>query len=107
MIKGTKQEYSCVTNKVTQLKRDVEYFLEAKHPKKLINNDFGGKMLSNKSVGEWSQGCLTEILIERDGEFCLVNFINGKNLDPEPCVYVALPLQVDFVKEEDEWNTSQ
>lgn len=100
VIKGEKQEYEYVTNKVTRLSRDVEYFLEINHPRKLVRNNFGAKVISHVSGDDWGTAKIKEILLERKGEYCLVNYMQGNGVHPKPCIYVAEPKQVNFIKEE-------
>lgn len=100
MIKGVKQEYECIANKDTRLTRDVEYFLEVNHPRKLTRNDFGASVVGHYTSDEWENLRIKEIILERDGHYCLVNYMQGKKIMPLPCVYAAEPVQVKFIKEE-------
>lgn len=106
MIQGTKQEYDCVAGKSTTLTRDVEYFLQTSHPRKLAKNDFGATVLSHKTVDDWEFVKVKEILLERDGHYCLVNYMQNVNkkmkISANPCVYVAEPVNVPFIKQEGE-----
>ena len=100
VIKGMKQEFECVAGKTTRLTRDVDYFLEASHPRKLANNNFGADVISHKTVDEWGTTKVKEIVLYRDGSYCLVNYFQGKVFS-NPCVYVAEPIEVGFIKQED------
>lgn len=100
MIKGTKQEYECIANRSTQLTRDVEYFLEVNHPRKLNKNNFGAYVVGHYTSEDWEFLRIKEIILERDGEYCLVNYMQGKGIMAQACVYVAEPIMVPFIKEE-------
>lgn len=104
MIQGVKQEFECIANRASRLTRDVEYFLEVNHPRKLAKNDFGGKTVSHHTVDDWGHILIKEIILERRGEYCLVNYVQNKSKRQSilamPCVYVAEPIEVPFVKEE-------
>lgn len=99
MIKGIKQEYEYIANTVTSLTRDVEYFLEANHPRKLLKNDFNAEVVSHKTVDEWGQIKIKEILLERAGDFCMVNYMQGKGVHSNFDIYHAEPIEVAFIKE--------
>lgn len=106
MIKGIKQEYECIANRDSRLTRDVEYYLEANHPRKLSRNDFGAMVVSHETVDDWDFLLVKEIILERDGQYCLVNYYQNKNkrarIMASPCVYVAEPITVAFIKEEEQ-----
>lgn len=100
MIQGVKQEFECVLNRVTSLSRDIDYFLEANHPRKLSNNNFGADVVKHETIDHWGQTPLKEIILHRAGEYCAVAYFQGKRVSAEPCVYVAEPIYVRFIKEE-------
>lgn len=104
MIKDTKQEYECIASQTSGLTRDVEYFLEVNHPRKLSKNNFGGKVISHVTVDEWDHVLVKEILLERKGEYCLVNYFQNKSkrsrFEANPCIYVAEPITVRYIQEE-------
>lgn len=104
MIKGSKQEYECIANRVSRLTRDVEYYLEINHPRKLARNDFGAKVVSHETVDDWDYVLVKEIILERGGEYCLVNYYQNKNkhsrIMASPCIYVAEPVTVQYIQEE-------
>lgn len=83
----------------------MEYFLEASHPRKLLRNDFGAEVVSHSTVDEWERLRIKEILLKRNDEYCLVNYMQTKNKKDKvlanPCVYLAEPVDVRFIKEED------
>lgn len=106
-----KQEYECIANETSRLTRDVEYYLEVNHPRKLAKNNFGAKTVSHETVDDWGHVLIREIVLERNGEYCLVNYFQnnqkkGKWL-ANPCVYVAEPVSRNFIKEEAQSNISQ
>ena len=100
MIKGVKQEFECVLNRVTSLSRDVEYFLESNHPRKLSNNNFGAETVKHETIDHWGRTPLKEIILCRSGEYCAVAYFQGKGVQADPCIYVAEPIAVGFIKEE-------
>lgn len=106
-----KQEYECIANGASRLTRDVEYYLEVNHPRKLARNDFGARVVSHETVDDWGHVRIKEIILERKGEYCLVNYYQNQSkrssIMASPCVYVAEPVMVPFVKEEERSNTLQ
>ena len=93
-------------NGVTRLTRDVDYYLEVNHPRKLARNNFGAKVISHETVDDWGHVLVKEIVLERKGDYCLVNYYQNKSkysrIMASPCVYVAEPVMVPFVKEEEQ-----
>lgn len=88
-------------NRITPLTRDIDYFLEGNHPRKLVNNGFGAEVVSHTVIDYWGQTKIKEIILYRDGHYCMVNYFQGKRVAASPCVYVAEPIEVGFIKQED------